>query len=111
MDEALVINVIGRIDGVNASQFSTDLDANAESHEGPCVVLDLSELTYISSAGLRSLLMFAKTLKEHHKAFSLCALSDPIREIIETTGFHKLIDTHPTLTEALRHHQNFNLGR
>lgn len=99
---ALVIRVSGRIDGVNAQMFQTDLDQQAtDSAESHAVILDLEDLTYISSAGLRSVLLLAKSLKGKNKQFALCSLPDTIQEIIEITGFDKIIAIHDSRDAAV----------
>ena len=51
------------------------------------MVIDLSGLEYISSAGLRVLLMAAKQVKTGNGALALCGLKDHIREVFEISGF------------------------
>ncbi len=99
---ALVISVAGRIDGVNAQEFQENLDQKAESSsDSQAIVLDLENLSYISSAGLRSILLIAKTLKSKQMKFAMCSLSEPIMEIIQITGFDKIIDIHESRSVAV----------
>ena len=92
----------GRIDGVNAQEFQENLDQKTESSsDSQAVVLDLEHLSYISSAGLRSILVIAKTLKNKQIKFSMCTLPDPILEIIQITGFDKIIDIHESRSVAV----------
>ena len=60
IDGILIINVGGRIDGLNAQDFHNSLDQRTSDFEGS-VVLDFEKLTYISSAGLRSILLIANS--------------------------------------------------
>ncbi|MDE0412024.1 MAG: STAS domain-containing protein [Gammaproteobacteria bacterium] len=99
-EAALVINVIGRIDGVNAQEFYNNLSRKIDGSDSP-VILDLEKLTYISSAGLRSILLIAKTLKGRNTRFMLCSLPDPIKEIVEIAGFDKIIDVLTSRSEAI----------
>ena len=102
LDGALVVRVSGRIDGVNAQAFQADLDRQAaDSAESRAVILDLENLAYISSAGLRSILLLAKSLKGKNKQFALCSLPEPIQEIIEITGFDKIIAIHASREQAV----------
>ena len=99
---ALVISVAGRIDGVNAQAFQENLDQKTEnSSDSQAIVLDLENLSYISSAGLRSILLIAKTLKRKQVKFAMCSLPDPIMEIIQITGFDKIIDIHESRSLAV----------
>ena len=65
------------------------------------VVLDFADLHYISSAGLRVLLMVAKRLKAVQGRLALCALRGEVEEVFELSGFAKLFGIFPTRREAL----------
>lgn len=97
---ALIISVTGRIDGVNAQEFYNNLNKEIDGSDNP-VVLDLENLSYISSAGLRSILLIAKTLKGKNTKFMLCSLPEPIKEIVEIAGFDKIIDILQSRTAAV----------
>ena len=100
IEGVLVICVTGRIDGLNAQEFHENLDKEIGGSENP-VVLDLEKLSYISSAGLRSILLIAKTLQDRNTRFMLCSLSVPIREIFEIAGFDKIIDVIESRSDAI----------
>ena len=100
IEGALVISVTGRIDGLNAQEFRDNLDKEIGGSDNS-VVLDLEKLSYISSAGLRSILLVAKTLRDRNMRFVLCSLSDPIREIFEIAGFDKIIDVIESRSDAI----------
>ena len=51
----------------------------------------MEQLTYISSAGLRVILLIAKALERQNVKFGVCSLSDPIREIFDISGFDKVV--------------------
>lgn len=96
----LVISVAGRIDGMNAQEFHANLDKEIGDSDNP-VVLDLEKLSYISSAGLRSILLIAKTLQGRKTRFMLCCLPDPIKEIFEIAGFDKIINVLRSRSDAV----------
>ena len=98
--DTLVIKVDGRIDGANARAFQSDLEAAIEDTDRT-VVLDFESLSYISSAGIRVILMTAKMLQRRDGVFALCALSDPIREIFQISGFDKIIPIHASVDEVI----------
>ena len=100
IEGALVAIPAGRIDGLNARDFQEALK-DAAGVEEKQVVVDFGGVTYISSAGLRAVLVVAKLMKERNSVFSLCALSEPIREIFSVSGFDKIISIHATRQEAL----------
>lgn len=96
----LIAKPEGRIDGVNARDFHEAL-TKAIGADSSAVLVDLAAINYISSAGLRTFLLVAKTLQQRSAQFALCSLSDPIREIFEISGFDKIIAIHPSEGEAL----------
>ena len=98
--DTLVIKADGRIDGANARAFQSDLEAAIEDTDRT-VVLDFESLSYISSAGIRVILMTAKMLQRRDGVFALCALSDPIREIFQISGFDKIIPIHASVDEVI----------
>ena len=99
-DDVLSVLVSGRIDGSNAAAFEETIRA-AIAESDRAVIMDFEKLSYISSAGLRVLLTIAKNLSGRDAKLALCAMSDQIREVFETSGFDKIIPVHPSKAEAL----------
>ena len=95
-----VLTVEGRVDGTNARDFQVDLEAAIEGSE-TAVILDLEQLSYIASAGLRVILLMAKTLRNQNAEFAVCSLSVTIREIFAISGFDKIINIYNSKEEAL----------
>ena len=69
--------------------------------EVAALVLDMENLTYISSAGLRVILLVSKKLQRLSAKFGICALSESIGEVFQISGFDKIISTHRTQADAL----------
>ena len=97
---ALIAKADGRVDGANALEFHEALEA-AISPDDQTMVLDFGGISYISSAGLRVVLLVAKTLQKQNAKMAVCSLSEPIREIFEISGFDKIIPVYPSRQEAL----------
>ena len=97
---ALIAKAEGRIDGVNARDFEEAMKTVITADDST-VVMDLGGLSYISSAGLRVILLIAKTLRKRNAEFVLCSLSAPIREVFEISGFDKIIPVHDSREKAL----------
>ncbi|MCY4446493.1 MAG: STAS domain-containing protein [Rhodobacteraceae bacterium] len=89
-DNFIVSKPMGRLDGTNSRDFEEALKGELEN--GECtVILDMEDLVYISSAGLRAVLLIAKTLKSKNFELRLCKLSKQILEVFEITGFDMVI--------------------
>ncbi len=65
------------------------------------VIIVLNDVTYLSSAGLRSMLLIAKTLNKRGINFALCSVPHTILEIIKIAGFDRIISVVETHTEAV----------
>ena len=100
IDDVLVIHVGGHIDGVNALEFQQGLDQRIQGTDGP-VVLDFKNLTYISSAGLRSILLVAKAFRDENKKFVLCSLPESALQVIRISGFDKIIEIQESRATAI----------
>ena len=99
-DTILTAGLQGRIDGANALEFESSLK-DAVKKGDSTLVIDCSELSYISSAGLRVILLVAKSLRKDDVKFALYALSDAIFEVFQVSGFDQIIPVHPTREAAL----------
>ena len=99
-DGTLVAQAEGRIDALNAREFQDELSGAIGDDTGS-TVLDMESLTYISSAGLRVILLIAKDRRKHDSKLVLCSLPEPIREVFETSGFDQIIPIYPSRAEAL----------
>ena len=98
--EVLVARSGDRVDGANAQEFQDALQGAIEDSDR-AVILDMERLTYISSAGLRVILLIARTLQRQDGSLVVCSLSGPVREVFEISGFDKIIQTHDTQEQAI----------
>lgn len=97
---AVVVQAVGRVDGSNARNFQEGLEASIGA-DGESMVLDFEGLSYISSAGLRVVLLAAKTLQQQNAKLAVCSLSDSIREVFEISGFDKIVPVYADADEAI----------
>ena len=91
--------LVGRLDGNTAAIVQTEILPKIHATE-PRVILDLSLLDYISSAGLRSLLDLAKKIRTKAGKLVVADMKDQIREIFEISGFQSVIPAYPDVTLA-----------
>lgn len=100
-DGALIVSAEGRVDGANARKFQKAVENVIADGDG-AVVLDMESLSYISSAGLRSILLIAKGLQKRNSKFAVCSLQDPIREVFRIVGFDKIVSIYDSKGEAVK---------
>ena len=99
-DKALIISVSGRMDAVTASDFENALTEFLDQGNS-ALVIDFSDLDYISSAGLRSILASAKKLKGMNGTLSLACLKEVVREVFDISGFSAIIPIYDSVETAL----------
>ncbi|WP_446831736.1 STAS domain-containing protein [Candidatus Foliamicus sp.] len=95
----LSVKLQGRLDASSANALFDGVEA-AVTPDDSAVVIDMAQLAYISSAGLRVLLMLAKMLEERNARFAVCSLSKQVSEIFDITGFDKVIGVHQSPEQA-----------
>ncbi len=95
-----VLEPKGRLDSANARSFEERVLAAVEQGE-TALLIDFGGLDYISSAGLRVLLMGAKRLQQSGGTIALCTLSPSIREVFEISGFLTIFTVHDDRATAL----------
>ena len=98
--DVLVISLKGRLDAVTSPVLEkelTDLMAGGERF----LVMDLGDLDYVSSAGLRSILVAVKRLKEKQGKLLLASLKGVVREAFEISGFSTIIPIFESVDSAL----------
>jgi anti-anti-sigma factor len=93
----VVVAPKGRID----STTSPALDAHLIELGKDRVVVDFSEVDYISSAGLRVMLTLAKRIRDRKGALALAGLEDAVRQVFALAGFLPLFAVEPTRAAAI----------
>jgi anti-anti-sigma factor len=85
----VTLQINGRIDSLTAQTVEQYLENLSESGERT-VVIDFTRISYISSAGLRVLLLFQKQLKKVDGEIILCNLSPTTADVFRMSGFIKM---------------------
>jgi len=100
---AVVVAPGGRLDHDNSEVFRAALqpylDASARPQRG--VVLDLSRLEYVSSAGLRCFVLAAKQAKAQGGRVVIAAMQPVVSEIFQISRFNLVFDIFASVRDAL----------
>jgi len=101
MDSCIIVGIKGRLDTTNYGILEKKLMDMIEGQQHR-IIVECSAMDYVSSSGLRILLMALKKITLAKGKFVLCGLQDNIREIFEISGFTNIFEIHPTRDEALK---------
>ncbi len=98
--DVLLVAMAGRLDSVTAGEAG---DRLTEVAKGPDrqVVLGLSGLGYVSSAGLRAILLCAKLLQSHGGELRIGGATGHVLAVLDTSGFDSLLRLYPTEDAAV----------
>ena len=87
--EKLQLKIFGRIDTVTSQKFQdTLLKAFQRSKT---LILDFTGVDYVSSAGLRALILGQKTAESKGGSMVLIHVNDGVKDIFRVTGFNKVL--------------------
>lgn len=100
---ALILGLKGRLDQDNCDAFREELtphlDTAARDHL--TIVLDLSQLEYVSSAGLRCFMLAVKKAKTYNGRIVVAALQPMVAEIFQISRFDMLLEVFATVAKAV----------
>ena len=99
----IVVRVQGKLDVVACKAFEARLAAHIDAPER-LLVLDFSRCDYISSAGLRSILIAAKKCKANGTDLVLAGMNPTVREVFRVSGFDRMLVIEPDMESAIAHH-------
>lgn len=102
-EDALVLIPVGRVDNSTTDSLRSELRAHAAGcrEGGDHLVLDFSKVDYISSVGLRVLMLTAKQVREQGGSIVVAALQPVVREIFDISRFNLVFQCFATVREAL----------
>ena len=89
-DNKLTVYVIGKIDTTTSEKFRIAIEDDLENIE--FLTLDFSDLDYISSSGLRVLLMLYKKMTAKNGKMVITGCNEMVSEIFEVTGFSDIFN-------------------
>jgi anti-anti-sigma factor len=100
MKRVELVTVSGRIDSSNAAEFDNFLQqAMADGRHN--VVLELSGITYMSSAGLRAIVALLREAKKHRGDVRIATPSDRMKEVLQLAGLDSLFEVYDDETAAV----------
>lgn len=98
--DARVVTFAGRVDASTAAALEAAVRA-AMQDGAKSIILDLHDVTFLSSSGLRTLLLLARDLRKTDGDLLLCALQPSVAEVFQITGFDQIFPLFRTREEAV----------
>lgn len=95
-----VIAPAGRVDTATAPELDAAVEG-AIAGGARRLLVDLANVPYVSSMGLRTLLLAAKRLRGPDERFGLAGLAPEVEKVMRLTGFSSIISCYPTRSEAV----------
>lgn len=100
-DNYIVLIPEGRIDSSNAHLFEQEISTEIDSVTLN-VLISFEKIEYISSAGLRVLLVIFKKMKEANRKFVIAGMNENIFKVFSSSGFSKILNIFQSLEEAYK---------
>lgn len=100
VSDVLIVDMVGRLDSRTAGPASTELNQIAQGGHGK-LVLNVHGLEYLSSAGLRAILVAAKLVQVHGGAIKICDANATVKHVMEVSGMSSLLRVYDTEKDAL----------
>ena len=99
-NNAIVVTISGRLDAVTAPEYEKSIRELIDGGNN-CFVVNFEQLDYISSAGLRALLLMAKLLKEKDGQVSFANVKGNVRSVFDMSGFIAIFKMEDSVAAAL----------
>ena len=104
IENVTILSIKGRADVSNASKLESACKKILELQEKD-IIIDGTQLEFISSAGLRVLLKLAKEVKKNAGRLAVAHVNDLVRNIFEISGFVEIFPIYDNVVKALSHFQ------
>ena len=99
-EDIQIMNIAGHLDGVSSEMAEQVILQTIENADK--IIFKLDDLIYISSAGLRIILVAAKKARNKKARIVFCSLGENVRKIFEISNFHTILDIVDNLDCALK---------
>ncbi len=95
-----IVSLSGRMDASTTNDFENACNVLLQADKIK-LLIDMNELEYISSAGLRGILTIVKRIKQKQGQIAFCALQNMVSEVFKVSGFTSMLSIYNNKDEAL----------
>ena len=103
-----IVHIIGKLDSAASQAAEEHITQYLAANCNCCIVLDMSGCGYVSSAGLRLLLLAGKQLQSNGGQWAFAGLLEEVADVINVTGFSNFFNIFNTVEDAIRSLENKN---
>ncbi len=102
-DDTQLVRFVDKLDVVAPKAFEAELVAKLEAADSR-LYADFAGCPYVSSAGLRAVLIGAKSAQKGQKRLVLAGMNPIVREVFKVSGLDRMLGIEPDLETARRQH-------
>ena len=95
-----VVTANGRLDGIYSTAFAKEV-GELIAGTNPKILIDFTEIDFVTSAGIRAVLLLMNKAKAAGAVFALCGVNEQVQEVLDTTGLAQIISIHRGRPEGL----------
>ena len=100
IEKCMIISIQGRLDTISSAVFEKRL-TELMDNQVTRIIVNCSQMDFISSSGLRTLLFALKRITKTNGKLVICGLSENFHEIFAISGFTQIFEIYPSEEEAL----------
>ena len=98
--DTYVVSANGRLDGIYSTAFAKEVGELIAS-TNPKILIDFAEIDFVTSAGIRAVLVLMKSAKASGVVFALCGINTQVREVLDDAGLAPFITIYSGRSEGL----------
>ena len=92
------VELKGRFDIAGAQDV--DLRFSAIAGSAKALVVDMAQVSFLASMGVRTLMLCAKTMIRRKAIMAVCAADENVEKVLRSTGFDEIVDLYPDFAAA-----------
>jgi anti-sigma B factor antagonist len=97
--DVTVVSIAGRVDSISAPTMEARLAKIVQ--ENPKIVVDLENVKYMSSAGVRAIGRASQAAQKLAGSVKMANLHEPVVLVMQTVGMMELLESYPSVDEAV----------
>jgi anti-anti-sigma factor len=98
--DTYVVSANGRLDGIYSTAFAKEV-ADLIIETNPKVLIDFAEIDFVTSAGIRAVLLLIKKAEASGVVFALCGVNKQVRDVLDVAGLAPVITIYPGRSQGL----------